>query len=290
MSQSGAILKEVGTTNKTHLVDYENAVNENTAALMKVHTSNYKICGFTKEIDNQELVGLGRKLGLSVIEDLGSGVLIDLSKYGLPYEPTVQNSIKSGMDVVTFSGDKMLGGPQAGIIVGNKSLINQMKKNPLTRAFRIDKLTLTALEGTLRLYLDEEEAINNIPILRMLCYSQQDINKRAKRLYSKLKKSIGQCGSLKIEDEFSEVGGGSMPMHRLPTKVIAIQLNDISVDKLDKALRQYKTPIIARISKERLLLDIRTIIDDEFDIIDNAFVWVIKGLIECNTEKGEGCS
>ncbi len=278
MTQSGALLREVGTTNKTHLLDYENAVTENTAALLKVHTSNYRICGFTKEVGSEELVALGNKLGLPVIEDLGSGILIDLSKYGLPYEPTVQNSIKAGTDVVTFSGDKMLGGPQAGIIIGKKIFIDKMKKNPLTRAFRIDKLTLAALEGTLRLYLDEEEAVKSIPILKMLCCDQQDISKRAKRLYNKLKKSIGEYASIKIEDEFSEVGGGSMPLHKLPTKVISIQLDDISSDKLDTVLRQYKTPIIARINKDRLLLDIRTIIDDEFDIVENALKWSTESL------------
>lgn len=281
MSASGATLREVGTTNKTHLEDYKRAVNDNTAALMKVHTSNYRICGFTKEIESEELVELGRQLNFPIIEDLGSGVLLDLQSFGLPYEPTVQSAIKAGMDVVSFSGDKMLGGPQAGIIVGKKEYIDKMKKNPLTRAFRIDKLTLIALEGTLRLYLDRETALREIPVLKMLTYDKSDLAKRAKRLYTRLKKAIGQSCSLSIENEFSEVGGGSMPLFSMPTKVIAISFDEISIEKIEKMLRDYKVPIITRISKNKLLLDIRTIMDDEFDIIKDAFTWTID---RCNVQ------
>jgi L-seryl-tRNA(Ser) seleniumtransferase len=275
MSQSGAVLKEVGTTNKTHLWDYENAVNENTAALMKVHTSNYRILGFTKEVESEELVQLGNRLNLPIVEDLGSGVLLDLQKYGLPYEPTVQSAVKAGMDVVTFSGDKMLGGPQAGIIVGKKQYIDKMRKNPLTRAFRIDKLTLAALEATLKLYLDEDAAIKEIPVLRMLTASKEELSKKAKRLCGKLLKKIGDKCSITIIDEFSEVGGGSMPMHRLPTKAVAIAAPNLSIDKLEEALRCYKIPIIVRISKDRLVLDVRTIFEEEIDIISEALEWAI---------------
>lgn len=275
MAQSGATLREIGTTNKTHLRDYENAVNEHTAALMKVHTSNFKILGFTEEVESEELVELGRKLNLPVIEDLGSGVLLDLQKYGLPYEPTVQSAVKAGMDVVTFSGDKMLGGPQAGIIVGKKEYIDRMRKNQLTRAFRIDKLTLAALESTLMLYLDEQTAIREIPVLRMLTISCEELQKKAKKLYNKLMRRLGNKCSIAIIDEYSEVGGGSMPLHKLPTKAVAITSTISSIDALEKEIRGYKTPIIARISKERLIFDIRTVFDDELDYIVDALEYAL---------------
>ena len=275
MSESGAVLKEIGTTNKTHLYDYERAYSEKTAALMKVHTSNYRILGFTKDVESEELVELGKKLNIPVIEDLGSGVLLDLQKYGLPYEPTVQGAIKAGMDVITFSGDKMLGGPQAGIIIGKKQYIQEMRKNPLTRALRIDKLTLAALEATLKLYLDEETAIQEIPVLRMLTISKDELDKKANSLYNKLlTKLVDKC-SITIIDEFSEVGGGSMPMHKIPTKAVSVAKSNLSIDKLEEALRNYSTPIVARINKDRLIIDVRTVFEDEFDIIVEALVWAL---------------
>lgn len=275
MAQSGAVLREIGTTNKTHLVDYENAVNENTAALMKVHTSNYKIMGFTEEVASEELAALGRKLELPVIEDLGSGVLLDLQKYGLPYEPTVQSAVKAGMDVVTFSGDKMLGGPQSGIIVGKREYIQKMRKNQLTRAFRIDKLTLAALESTLHLYLDEKTAVAEIPVLRMLTISIEELQKKAKRLQKKLVKILGDKCSITVINENSEVGGGSMPMHKLPTKAVAITSQVISVDALEQEIRSYKVPVVARISKDRLIIDVRTVRDDELDYIADALAYAL---------------
>lgn len=288
MKQSGAVLVEVGTTNKTHLADYESAVNENTAALMKVHTSNYRILGFTSQVESEDLAVLGRKLGLPVIEDLGSGLLMELTEYGLPHEPTVQQAVKAGMDVVTFSGDKMLGGPQAGIIVGRREYIDKMKKNPLTRAIRIDKLTLAALEGTLRLYMDKELALMEIPVLRMLTYEVEELSKRARRLGVRLKKSIGDMAAIGIEDEFSEVGGGAMPLHKMPTKVVAIKPKKVSLMELEKKLREYKTPVIARIVKDRLILDIRTIMDDEYKVVESAMLWAFEGLSGSNTGEGEG--
>jgi L-seryl-tRNA(Ser) seleniumtransferase len=275
MSQSGAVLREIGTTNKTHLWDYENAANENTAALMKVHTSNYRILGFTKEVESEELVELGKKLNLPVIEDLGSGVLLDLQKYGLPYEPTVQSAVKAGMDVVTFSGDKMLGGPQAGIIIGKKQYIDRMRKHPLTRAFRIDKLTLAALEVTLKLYLDEKTAIKEIPVLRMLTMSTEELNEKANRLYNEILKRLGDRCCVTVDEGFSEVGGGSMPTHELPTKTVSISVSNLSVDKLEKALRGFRTPIITRISKDRLIIDVRTVFEEEMSIISDAIQWAI---------------
>ncbi|MGE5679045.1 MAG: L-seryl-tRNA(Sec) selenium transferase [Pseudomonadota bacterium] len=288
MEQSGAQLVEVGTTNKTHLSDYENAVNENTAALMKVHTSNYRILGFTSEVASEEMADLGRKLGIPVIEDLGSGMLLDLTEYGLPYEPTVQQAVKAGMNVVTFSGDKMLGGPQAGIIVGSSELVGKMKKNPLTRALRIDKLTLAALEGTLRLYLDKELALKEIPVLRMLTYDAAELDRRAKRLGARLKKSLGDKASISIENEFSEVGGGSMPLHRMPTRAVVLELKDISLSGLESRLRAYKIPVVARINRDRLILDVRTIQDQEFEIVEKALLWAVKSVTAENEGKGRG--
>jgi L-seryl-tRNA(Ser) seleniumtransferase len=277
MSESGAVLKEIGATNKTHLFDYEKAVNEKTAALMKVHTSNYRILGFTKEVESEELVALGKKLNIPVIEDLGSGVLFDLQKFGLPYEPTVQSAVKAGMDVITFSGDKMLGGPQAGIIIGKKQYIDAMSKNPLTRALRIDKLTLAALEATLKLYLDEEAAIKEIPVLRMLTISMEELYAKADNLYNKLSTKLGDKCSLAVIDEFSEVGGGSMPMHRMPTRAISLITSELSIDRLEEALRGYRTPIVARINKDRLIIDVRTVFEDEFDIIAEALEEILCG-------------
>jgi len=288
MEQSGASLVEVGTTNKTHASDYEEAVNENTAALMKVHTSNYRILGFTSEVESEDLVALGRRLGLPVIEDLGSGMLLELTEFGLPYEPTVQHAVKAGMDVVTFSGDKMLGGPQAGIIVGKREYIDKMKKHPLTRAIRIDKLTLAALEGTLRLYTDKELALKEIPVLRMLTYSSEELGRRARRLYTRLKKSVGEACDISVENGFSEVGGGSMPLHKMPTKAVVVKPRSRSLVELEERLRAYKTPVIARINRDRLILDVRTIMDDEYEAVEGALKWALASLSGNNVREGEG--
>lgn len=277
MVQSGAVLKEVGTTNKTHLRDYESAVNENTAALMKIHTSNYRICGFTQEVDQADMVALGRKYGIPVIEDLGSGSLLDLSEYGLPYEPTVQEALISGMDIVTFSGDKLLGGPQAGIIAGRKELIERVKRHPLARAFRIDKLSLAALEGTLLQYLDKENAIKMIPTLRMLTRTYDELAEDGESLLSILKSAVNKnvlsegIGrndreniEISMEDDFSEVGGGSMPLHKMKTVVIAIQMSSKSPDELSRLLRNGKIAVVGRIAKNKFLLDVRTISESEY--------------------------
>lgn len=266
MELSGAKLVEVGSTNKTHLKDYEEYITENTRALMKVHTSNYKILGFTDSVDIDELSILGKKYNIPVIEDLGSGVLIDLSKYGFSYEPTVQDSIQKGADIVTFSGDKLLGGPQAGIIVGKKVYIDKMKKNQLTRALRVDKLTISALEATLRLYLEEENAIKNIPTLKMLTYTPKDIENKAIELYDKIN-LLNLDINLEIEDGLSQVGGGSMPIETMNTKVISIVPKGMSVSRLEKILRLSDSHIIAKIYNNKYILDVRTIFIDEFDDI-----------------------
>lgn len=268
MELSGSKLVEVGSTNKTHLFDYEDYINENTKVLMKVHTSNYKIIGFTEGVSIEKLSKLGKKYNIPVVEDLGSGVLIDLSKYGLSYEPTVLDSIEKGIDIVTFSGDKLLGGPQAGIIVGKKKYIDKMKKNQLTRALRVDKLTISALEATLRMYLDEQKAINNIPTLKMLTYKIEELEQKAIKLFNKIS-SLNLDINIKIEDGLSQVGGGSMPTEVMKTKVISIVPNNISVSNLERKMRLSKSHIIGKIYDNKYILDIRTIFEDEFDIIVN---------------------
>ena len=268
MELSGSKLVEVGSTNKTHLFDYEDYINENTKVLMKVHTSNYKIMGFTESVSIEKLSKLGKKYNIPVVEDLGSGVLVDLSKYGLSYEPTVLDSIEKGIDIVTFSGDKLLGGPQAGIIVGKKKYIDKMKKNQLTRALRVDKLTISALEATLRMYLDEEKAINNIPTLKMLTYKIEELEQKAIKLFNKIS-SLNLDINIKIEDGLSQVGGGSMPTEVMKTKVISIVPNNISVSNLERKMRLSKSHIIGKIYDNKYILDIRTIFEDEFDIIVN---------------------
>lgn len=266
--ESGAELKEIGTTNKTHLRDYENAIDENTAALFKVHQSNFKILGFTEAVSSFELKSLKEKYNIPIIEDLGSGVLIDLSKYGLSHEPTVQECIKNGVDIVSFSGDKLLGGVQAGIIVGKKEYIEKMKKNQLTRALRVDKFTLSALEAVFSYYIDEELAISKIPTLNMLTIKIDE-------LYSKAQKFIEYLGlnnefSYEIIDIDSEVGAGSLPTQKLPSKAVKVISKSFTENELEEKLRNNKIPIIARIHKGNLIFDIRTIFENEFCIIKDA--------------------
>jgi len=269
MAQSGAKLVEVGATNKTHLYDYENNINEETSAILKVHTSNYKILGFSDEVDIEDLVGLAQKYDLPVIEDIGSGTLVDFSKYGLTKEPTVTESIQKGADIVTFSGDKLLGGPQAGIIIGKKKYIDKMKKNQLTRAIRIDKLTLATLEATLRLYLQEDKAIEEIPTLKMLIMDINEIERKADILFNKIKNASKKT-EIQKEKGYSQVGGGSMPLEELPTILITLTSKELSVNTLEEKLRSNSIPIITRISNDKIMLDVRTIREDEFDIISNA--------------------
>lgn len=270
MKCSGANLIEVGTTNRTHLYDYENAINENTGILLKVHTSNFKIMGFTEEVSAEELVGLGKEKNIPVVEDIGSGTLIDFSKYGLTPEPTVQESIRKGMDIVTFSGDKMLGGPQAGIIVGRKVFIDMMKKNQLTRALRVDKLTIAALEGTLKYYLDEKETIKNIPTMNMILSPKEEQKKKAFALKRKLTKK-SSIFDFTVDEDYSIVGGGSMPAEKIKTYVIKVKSSKISPNGLEKELRHRSTPIIVRIENDYAVMDLRTIFVKDFDIITDAF-------------------
>ena len=266
MEQSGATLVEVGTTNKTHYDDYANAITEETKALLKVHTSNYRIVGFTDTVGIDELIPLARERDLPVIEDLGSGVLIDLSKYGIAYEPTVQESIEKGADVVCFSGDKLLGGPQAGIIIGRKKYIDMMKRNQLTRALRIDKFTASALEVVLQEYLSEEKAIQNIPALRMITRSLEEVAGDARSLSRSLKQA-DLPARISVQPCESQIGGGSLPLERIPSMAVALQPEKISVAQMEERLRHLPIPVIPRTVNDMILLDVRTIERGQFKLL-----------------------
>ena len=267
MKRSGALLREVGTTNRTYISDYQKAISPQTALLLKVHTSNFRVMGFTSDTSLQELVQLGREHHIPVMDDLGSGCFVDLTQHGLEKEPTVQEAIKAGVDLVTFSGDKLLGGPQAGIILGKKDLLDPIKINPLTRALRIDKLTLAALESTLLLYLDEERALEEIPTLRMLKVDQSILKKRGRRLLKRLSETIKKRTEITLREDISQVGGGALPLQELPTIVLAIKPIGFSVNRLEENLRKVDPPIISRISKDELILDMRTVFDEEIPLL-----------------------
>jgi len=276
MEWSGCRLVEVGTTNRTRLEDYRRAAGPDTALLLKVHTSNYRILGFTAEVGGGELVSLGQELGLPVMEDLGSGVLLDLSPYGLPGEPTVQESVAAGIDVITFSGDKLLGGPQAGIIVGKNRYLEAMKKNPLTRALRIDKLTLGALEATLRLYLNPGEVLEKLPVLRMLTVPLDTLAGRARALAGQIEAAVGPCLLVEVVREQSQVGGGAMPLAQLPTWAVALASPSLTAAALAARLRQGEPPVLARIAAERVLLDVRTLQEGEEEEICTALAKICR--------------
>jgi L-seryl-tRNA(Ser) seleniumtransferase len=268
MEKSGAILKEVGTTNRTHLSDYENAIHTTTGLMLKVHTSNFRTVGFTEEIGLPELVELGKKKGIPVVNDLGSGCFVALESYGFEREPTVQEALKTGVDVVTFSGDKLLGGPQAGIILGRKKALKEIEKNPLNRALRIDKLTLAALEATVHEYLNIDEAVNNVRSLRALTEPQGDVKIRAKKLLTLVKKLALEGFSFNLKEGMSLAGGGSLPTQEIPTVLLAVNSERFSSGRLEKKLRLLDVPIIARIYEDETLFDLRTIDEDEFGLIE----------------------
>jgi L-seryl-tRNA(Ser) seleniumtransferase len=267
MRQSGAILKEVGTTNRTHPVDFREAVNAETGLLLKVHTSNFAVVGFTAEVTVNDLVAIGRERGIMVMADLGSGTLIDLSRFGIPGEPTVREYVGSGIDLVTFSGDKLLGGPQAGILVGSKACVDQLKKNPLLRALRIDKLTLVALEETLRLYLDERQAMANIPTLRLLTNDVAELAPRGKIIVRRMRRALPGSITISLVDGHSQAGGGSLPLLELPTKLLSIAVAGISSQQLERQLRGSTVPVLGRIRQDTFLLDLRTIFDQDIPVI-----------------------
>ncbi|MDP2166996.1 MAG: L-seryl-tRNA(Sec) selenium transferase [Thermodesulfovibrionales bacterium] len=262
MAQSGAVLREVGATNKTHLYDYENAINENTALILKVHRSNYRVTGFAEDVPVSALSGLAGKHSIPVMHDLGSGCLIDLKPYGIHDEPTVGEALREGADIVTFSGDKLLGGPQAGIIVGKKEYIERVQKNPLLRALRIDKLTLSALEATLMEYIDEEKAKIRIPVLRMLLEEPERIKARAKKIADGIRRHV-KAEAIEVLEDFSQAGGGALPGVNLRTFVVSIKSKGLAPNKMEERLRLGRPPVIGRIKEERFLLDARTVQDEE---------------------------
>jgi len=261
MAKSGAILREVGATNRTHAADYENAINANTALLLKVHTSNYKVVGFTAEVTLDQLVAIGKRHKLPVMEDLGSGALLDLSKYGLPKEPVVAERIAAGADVVSFSGDKVLGGPQAGLLVGKKDAIVRMSGNHLQRALRCGKLTLAALEATLRRYRQSPDITQEIPTLRAFTRSVAELCAMGESLLPRLAASLGQEFQVSLQGSTSQIGSGAMPTEELPTMVIAVEHAKLSASAIAKRFRRASPPIIGRIQDDKFLLDLRTILD-----------------------------
>lgn len=271
MAQSGAVLKEVGTTNKTKLSDYKNAINDNTALLLKVHRSNFRIIGFTEEVSVKELSIIAKEKGIPVMVDLGSGCLIDLKKYGFYEEPTVEEVLSEGADIVTFSGDKLLGAAQAGFILGKEELIERISKNPLMRALRVDKMTLAAVEATLRLYLDQKNALQKIPTLRMITEELSSIRKRALKIRAALKKE--GVVSL-IKEDFSMPGGGSLPEHGVKTYVVAIKTKIAPQDFATK-LRKVEPPVIARIKDDFVLFDARTVQEKEIPLLAKAVKQVL---------------
>jgi L-seryl-tRNA(Ser) seleniumtransferase len=271
MRSSGALLHEVGSTNKTHLADYRAAINECTALLLKVHTSNYRIVGFTEAVSREALVQLGSASQLPVMEDLGSGNLVDLTAFGLEPEPTVSEVVRAGVDVVTFSGDKLLGGPQAGILVGKKRYLEMLKRHPLNRALRIDKMTLAALEATLRHYLDPEEAIRAIPTLQMITAPIASVNRRARRLLRQLAGIGGSDWVIEVRAEVSEVGAGALPLTKIPTRVISIRSNRMSASAIEQSFRRQDPPVLGRIQQDTFLLDMRMVQDRELPEVAQAF-------------------
>jgi L-seryl-tRNA(Ser) seleniumtransferase len=278
MAASGALMKEVGTTNKTHLRDYEKAITSETAALLKVHPSNFRIVGFTREVDTPDLVALARRYDLLALEDLGSGCLLDLSPYGLEKEPTVQESLAAGLDLVLFSGDKLLGGPQAGLALGSREVVARLRQNPLTRALRPDKLTLAGLEATLRLYLEEPRALTAIPTLRLATRSLGELERQGRNLARAMKRRWGDRIKVTLKASEARVGGGSLPSASLPSRALTLELPPLAPHELEARLRQTHPPIIARLEHGALLLDLRTFEAEEHPALLSALGEVVATL------------
>jgi L-seryl-tRNA(Ser) seleniumtransferase len=261
MARSGAVLREVGTTNRTHPADYEDAITERTALLLKVHTSNYRIVGFVADVGLSELVSIGRRRGIPVMEDLGSGALVDLSRYGLPKEPVVGERIALGADLVTFSGDKLLGGPQAGLVAGKATWVSQLARNPLHRALRCGKLTIAALEATLRLYRESASIAEDIPALRAFTRPLAEIEETAKRAVPAIAAALGPGFRLSVAEETSQIGSGALPTDEIPTRVIVIEHDALEAHHIAARFREAQPPILGRVKDGRFLLDARTILD-----------------------------
>lgn len=261
MARSGAVLREVGTTNRTHLGDYEEAMSDRTALLLKVHTSNYRIVGFVADVKLPELAALGRTRGIPIMEDLGSGALVDLGRFGLPQEPIVGDRVALGADLVTFSGDKVLGGPQAGLIVGKAAYVSKLRDNPLHRAVRCDKLTIAALEATLRVYRESPDVVRDIPALRALARPLAEIEATARQAVAALDQAIGGEFRFSIERDASQIGSGALPTEEIPTTVIVVQHATLSAARLAERFRRAQPPILGRVRDDRFVLDVRTIVD-----------------------------
>jgi L-seryl-tRNA(Ser) seleniumtransferase len=276
MRQSGATLVEVGTTNRTHPRDYIGAITEQTALLLKVHTSNFAVVGFTAEVATEAMVRIGQEASVPTMVDAGSGCLIDLARFGINGEATVQHHLQSGADVVTFSGDKLLGGPQAGLIAGRRDLVEKMKRHQLLRALRIDKLTLAALEATLRLYRDEQVALAEIPTLRMLTMPLDQISSQARRMLRRLRPLLPQQFSLTLQDGFSSPGGGTYPLLQLPSRLIELTVDGVPPKRLEELLRSTTPPVVGRLQKDRFLLDVRTLTDTEIPLLASALVQALE--------------
>ncbi len=276
MATSGAVLREVGTTNKTHFGDYAAAVGDATGAILRVHHSNYRIIGFAEEPPIEELVSLGQARGIPVVDDLGSGALVDLGPYGLAPEPMVQASIRAGADVVCFSGDKLIGGPQCGIIVGKAAWIQKIKKNPLARAFRCGKLSLAGLEATLRLFLAPDRLAERHPIYRMLSLTPEAIGRRVKKTAAALRKALPRDVVVSVEDGESQVGSGAAPIETLPTKVLSVRSPALSAEDLARRLRSLDPPVYARIHKDAVLLDFRTVQPGQDALVEHALTELLE--------------
>lgn len=275
IEQSGAILHEIGTTNKTRISDYEEAINENTGALLKVHTSNYKVVGFTEEATLEQLATLGKKYNLPVIMDLGSGVLVNMEKYGLAHEPTVQEQVKKGADLVCFSGDKLLGGPQAGIIVGKKRIIEKLEHYPLMRAIRLDKCAIAALSATFREYMDEARAVKNIPVLHMIARPLEELKAQAEKLADRLK-NCEAWAEIQVEESQSMVGGGSLPGETLASYAVTIRPKKMSCEALTDKMRHFDVPVIAHIKNEKIWLDMRTVMQSDTENLKKCLLQIMK--------------
>ncbi len=267
MAASGAILREVGTTNRTHIRDYAEAINENTAIILKVHPSNYKIIGFTTTPEMHELTELGTERGITTMEDLGSGALIDLTQYGLPYEPVVAERISSGVDIVTFSGDKLLGGPQAGIIVGKANWIHQIRKNPLMRALRIDKLTIAALSATLQAYQNHDTLSEHFPMIQRYTRSIDELQVAAEHIADRLQVIFEDIVTVETSETQSEIGSGSLPVETLPSIAVVLKSQTGSAETLSEHFRHGSTPVIGRIETDQLWFDVRTLYEEEQELL-----------------------
>ncbi len=267
MAESGAALREVGTTNITRLVDYERAIGPNTGALMQIHTSNYRVSGFTKQVELADLVLLGKKHRLPVLDDVGSGALIDFERFGFRGEPLARRSIAAGADLVLFSGDKLLGGPQAGLIAGRQEQIQRIEKDPLMRTYRLDKMTLAALETTLRLYLNEERALREVPTLRMLATPLDELRRRAEALVERLR---GVTAEVRVAEDQAYVGGGSLPDQAMPTWVVEVEASRVSDAELARRLRLGTPAVVGRLREGRLVLDVRTVLPHQQDALAQA--------------------